>query len=143
MGRADIGKRITKFTKCQVITSMAFERTISGMATGGRRFRIEPRRGEGGLKPAPTQANRFVHLLLEWMAGGWGSGLGWRYDRHGECGEISGAERVRSDVQSDVWVFSGDGAGAEVYLFARGAGTEEREDLSLSPEPDGGRREAD
>jgi len=31
-----------------------------------RRFRIEPRRGEGGLKPAPTQANRLVHLLLEW-----------------------------------------------------------------------------
>src|SRR5580698_7493313 len=77
------------------------------------------------------------------MAGGWVSGLGWRYDGHGECEEISGAERVRSDVQSDVWVFSGDGDGAEVYLFARGAGTEEREDLSLSREPDGGRRETD
>jgi hypothetical protein len=66
MGRADIEKRITKFTECQVITSMAFEWTVLGMATGSRRFRIEPRRGEGGLKPAPTQANRLVHLLLEW-----------------------------------------------------------------------------
>jgi hypothetical protein len=66
MGRADIEKRIIKFTECQVITSMAFEWTVLGMATGGRRFRIEPRRGEGGLKPAPTHANRLVHLLLEW-----------------------------------------------------------------------------
>src|ERR1700733_8660886 len=36
MGRADIGKRITKFTECQVITSMAFEWTVLGMATGRR-----------------------------------------------------------------------------------------------------------
>jgi hypothetical protein len=36
MGRADIEKRIIKFTECQVITSMVFECTVLGMATGRR-----------------------------------------------------------------------------------------------------------